>query len=50
MKIHYIFLNIGLEPFEKRKDYQDNIKFNSKIYPDYNIWFDKDIEDLISND
>ena len=50
MKIHYIFLNIGLEPFEKRKDYQDNIKFNSKIYPDYKIWFDKDIEDLISND
>ena len=50
MKIHYIFLDIGLEPFEERKDYQDNIKFNSKIYPDYKIWFDKDIEDLINND
>tara|TARA_Y100001963_G_scaffold148224_1_gene225746 strand:- start:3491 stop:4087 length:597 start_codon:yes stop_codon:yes gene_type:complete len=50
MKIHYIFIDIGLEPFEKRKDYQDNIKINSKIYPDYKIWFDKDIEDLINND
>jgi len=45
--IHYIFLDIGLEPLEERTDYLLNIKHNCEFYPDYKIWRDMDIISLI---
>jgi len=45
--IHYIFLDIGLEPLEERTDYLLNINHNCEFYPDYKIWRDMDIISLI---
>jgi hypothetical protein len=45
--IHYIYLDIGLKPFKEQKDYLENIKHNCKLYPNYKIWFDNDIKELI---
>ena len=45
--LHYIFLDIGLKPLKERDDYLENIKHNSKLYPEYKIWNDKDVEELI---
>jgi hypothetical protein len=48
--IHYIFLDIGLQGLEKRSDFLDNINHNKVLYPNYKIWNDDDIKNLIDTE
>ena len=48
--IHYIFLEIGLGGLEKRGDFLDNINHNTLLYPNYKIWNDDDIKNLIDTE
>ena len=48
--IHYIFLEIGLQGLEKRSDFLDNINHNTLLYPNYKIWNDDDIKNLIDTE
>ena len=50
MKIHQIFLDIGLKPLSEREDWLKHIEINKKLNPncEYILWDDEKVNNLIA--